>query len=153
MAEALNQDVRLFKAQTKDGSKVTYKVSWQGYADMNVHEDGGPSTFTHPIDDRRCSWNISGYIMRRVAVVVAGQDYWNDSISKVFDSAHGGEGSPFVLLNLHPENCNDCRDRRDSDYNDMKNRVNGSLKAVADADVQDVIAAIKGLPGMVDVNV
>ena len=153
MAEALNQDVRLFKADLQDGSKITYKVAWQGYVDMSVHEDGGPSTWTHPIDDRRCSWNVSGYITRRVAVSIAGQDYWNDQLSTVFNQGHAGEGGAFVVQNLRPENCNDCADRRNSDYGDMKNNVNGSLKSVADSDVQQVITSIKGLPGIVNVNI
>ena len=152
MPEDLNQTTRTFRASVNDGSVVLYKVAWQGFVNINVHEDGGPSTWTDPIDDRRCSWNISGWITRRVAISIAGQDYWNDTVSKIFNQGHAGEGGAFVLQNLRPENCNDCRDRRDSDYNDMRNTVNGALEGVANSDVEDVIAAIRGLPGVISVN-
>lgn len=153
MAEALNQEIRLFRAEMNDGSMAAYKATWQGYADMNWHEDGGPSTWTHPVDDRRCSWTVTGYVIRRVGVEIAGQDYWNDIQNKVFDQHQEGQGNAFVLQNLHPENCGDCANRRDSDYRNMKDYINGTLGQVRDGDIDDVIASIQDLPGVVRVNV
>lgn len=150
--EELNNSTRVFRARLQDGSNITYKAQWQGYAEFDTREDGGPSIWTHPIDDRRCHWSASGRIIRSVAVVVGGQDYWNDSLTTAFSQGSQGEGSEFDLTQLRPENCNDCRDRRESDFANMRNRVNGALAGVVEQDLPIVIEGIRGLPGVVEVN-
>lgn len=152
MAEALNSVTRLFQGQMQDGTVVTYKAIWQGYRDMAWNESGGPSTLTHPVDNRQCHWTVSGWITRRVAVEIAGQEYFNDNIQRVFNQNKVNQGSDFQVLRLRSENCNDCADRRNSDFDDMANNVNGAIQGTADSDLQSVLADIQGLPGMVQVN-
>lgn len=151
--ENLNETVRTFKAEMKDGSRVTYKVSWQGYMDFDVREDGEPSTWTHPFDDRRCSWSITGRIVRSVAIVIAGQNYIDPRLTQVLYKPVNNVGSSFSLANLHPENCNDCADRRNSDLQDMRSSVNGSLEGTADDDIQNVYKELAGQPEVLHVNV
>ena len=100
MADALNNETRLFKVEMGDGSNVTYKVVWQGFRDLAWNESGAPSTFSpfHPVDDRQCHWTVTGWIARRVAVEIAGQDYYNDNIEKVFNQNSTGKGSDFQVL-------------------------------------------------------
>ncbi|HEX9947184.1 MAG TPA: hypothetical protein VGA98_06555 [Allosphingosinicella sp.] len=150
--EELNNSSRVFRARLEDGSQVTYKAMWQGYVDLDTREDGRPSTWDHPFDDRRCHWSANGRIVRSVAVVIAGQEYWNDSLTTAFSQGQQGIGSGLVLTELRPENCNDCRDRRESDFADMRNRVNGALAGIVEADLPEVLEGIRGLPGIVEVN-
>jgi hypothetical protein len=152
MSEELNSDSRIFRAKLSDGTEVTYKAQWTGYVDTSVREDGGPSTWDHPFDDRRCHWTGSGRIVRSVAVVIAGEEYWKDSLTTAFQQTHEGEGSSLLLAGLRGENCNDCRDRRDSDFRDLRARVNGALAGVIQTDLPKVLESIRGLPQVVEVN-
>ncbi|MUZ63214.1 hypothetical protein [Agrobacterium vitis] len=150
--EQLNSTSKPFRARLSDGSVITYKAMWVGYADFETREDGHASTWENPIDNRRCHWSINGRIVRSVAVVVAGKEYWADELTTAFSELKNNKGSKFVLANLHPENCNDCRDRRDSDFNNMRNTINGALQAIVDQDFPVIIESIKGLPEIVDVS-
>jgi len=150
--EDLQTDTRVFRVKFGDQSVVTYRVRWSGHMDAWVREDGSPSTWDHPWDDRRCFWSATGYVKRQVMVVVGGQDYMKPDLTTVFTTSHLGEGGSFVLTNLRPENCNDCQPRRDSDFSNVRNAVNGSLQATIGADLETVKSQIRALNDVVEVT-
>jgi hypothetical protein len=150
--EELNSDLRTFQVKFKDGSEVLHKVTWHGVMDAHVEEGGGPATWTHPIDDRRCSWGASGAILRQVAVVIAGQEYVNQKLTAVYNANSENVGSSFVVTNLRPENCNDSQARRDSDFQNMRNTINGMLQKVIQSDLPLVQNAIKQSGEVVEVK-
>ena len=90
--------------------------------------------------------------MRQVFAVIGGQDYEKRDLITVFKTSHAGEGSSFVLTNLRSENCNDCQARRDSDFQNIRNAVNGSLQATIAADLPTVKAQIAALNDVVEVT-
>lgn len=153
MREDLNSDSRTFNVRFRDGSVILHKVVWHGVMDTWVREDGGPSTFTHPFDDRRCSWGASGAILRQVSVVIAGQEYINNNLTAIFNASSENVGASFVLSSLRPENCNDCQDRRNSDFQNMRNTVNGMVQQVMTGDLPVVQNAIRSSENVIDVTV
>lgn len=152
MSEELNTESRVFRAKLRDGSEITYKAQWVGYLETETREDGHASTWDHPFDDRRCHWSASGRIVRSVAVVVAGREYWDDSLTTAFQQNQQGDGSPFQVAQLRPQNCNDCRDRRNSDFANVRGKVNASLSEVVERDLPAVLEGLRGLPDVLEIN-
>lgn len=150
--EELNRDSRAFQVEFKDHSIVTYNIEYLGGMDYDVREDGGPSTWTHPFDDRRCSWSLSGAIRRKVSVVIGGETFEKTDLYLAYNANSQNVGSSFVLGNLRPENCNDCADRRASDFQNMRNNVNGMLQQVIASDLPLVEAKIRQSGNVVKVT-
>ena len=90
--------------------------------------------------------------MRQVLVVIAGQDYEKKDLVQVFKAAHAGEGGEFKVFELRPENCNDCQARRESDFQNIRDKVNGGLQGIINADLDTVKQALKSLADVVEVE-
>jgi hypothetical protein len=138
-ADAVNQKERTYSIKYRDGSVERFKVKWQALRDMEVHEDGGPSTFTHPIDDRTCHWSINARVERRVYMVNRlGQEFGLDALTRAYNSDFTNQGASFMLVGLRSENCNDARGRRESDWNNAAANLNGRFGAITEGDYQSL---------------
>jgi hypothetical protein len=46
----------------RNGAVENGRLVYHSWAKLFEQETGDPSSFTHPIDDRECRWNISGHM-------------------------------------------------------------------------------------------
>lgn len=152
MSEELNGDFRILKARLKDDSAITFKAQWQGYGDFAWSESGKASTWDHPFDDRTCHWTATGRIVRSIAIVLAGQEYWRDDLTTAFTAASANQGSPFQFGDFQAENCGQCEARRESDFRNMREQINGALAGTMEQDLPYVIASLKALPEVLELD-
>ena len=137
--ETVDTRERTFRVKYQDGTTELYKVRWQAQRSIDVREDGHPAEpfAGRPFDTRTCHWSINAYISRRVFLVARnGKEFENVEKARVFNSDFTNQGSSFVLANLRPENCNDARARRDSDWNDTRRKLLGAVPSVSTSDFE-----------------
>ena len=140
-SEVVQTSERTFRVRYKDGVVELYKVRWVATRDMSSREHGGPAKplegkFT---DDRRCEWSINGGITRTVSLVTRnGKEFINADKTKVFNSDFRNEGTSFDLTTLRPGNCNDTAARRDSDYNDARQKLLEAMGPIVSNDFEAV---------------
>lgn len=152
MSEELNGDFRILNARFKDGSAITFKARRQGYGEFAWSESGKPLTLDHPFDDRRCHWTATGRIVRSIAIVVAGQEYWRNDLTTAFTATSANQGSAFQFGDFQAENCGKCEARRESDFRNMREQINGALAGTVEKDLPNVIASLKALPEVLELD-
>ncbi|MGU3389126.1 hypothetical protein [Sphingomonas sp. M1A8_2b] len=152
MSEELNGNFRILNARLRDKSAITFKAHWQGYGDFSWSESGKGATWDHPFDDRRCHWTATGRIVRSIAIVVVGQEYWRDDLTTAFTAASANQGSAFQFGDFQAENCGMCEARRESDFRNMREQINAALDGTIEKDLPNVIASLKALPEVLELD-
>jgi hypothetical protein len=136
---AVSQRQKPFLVRYADGNTERYVAKYTGIVDVSHWESGGPSTLTHPIDNRQCHWEIRTSIDRDVCLVSrSGEQFCQGSLHHAYGTSFAGQGSDFQLTQLHSENCGDANGRFNSDVNDAKNAVSAAMDGVMANDVARV---------------
>jgi len=137
-AENLRTTERPARATYADGTAENYMAVYTGVVDLAQNESGEASTLTHPIDDRRCSWSLQTYVRRQIFQVnKAGHRSIYEKLTTVFSPpAFHNEGTSLNVWTLHPGNCNDTRERRDSDINNAKSALINGFQTIVNSDVE-----------------
>ena len=140
-AEEVISKESFFLIKFSDGAVEHYLVRWSGHARTDMREDGHPAVpakgwFT---DTRQCHWTVNGSITREVWLMSrSGRRFRADDFQKIYEKGKHNKGSDFVVIKLRSENCGDARTRRESDHNDMKNRVRADFPGTVVADLEQV---------------
>lgn len=150
---AISERQKPFLVKYKGGVSERYVAKYVGEVDVSKWESGGPSTLTHPIDNRQCHWQINTAIQRDVCLVnVSGQQFCKGDMHRVYGTSFAGKGSDFVLTQLHSENCGDAQGRFNSDVNDAKNAVANAMDSVMANDLDRVKADLTAATHAVSVE-
>lgn len=131
----------------QDGFKEFFRATWEAKLDVHVREDGHPAIPLEGklVDNRRCSWAIQSAIERQFGLLSrSGEFYPNPKLSKAYFQDFRNNGNALVILNgFRPENCEDCKDRRNSDISNAERDLVSAFPELVDADLELLKAELR----------
>lgn len=154
IAETLRSSEATYRVKYKNGVVERYLVRYTAELDTSWREDGHPAVPSRGWfrDTRQCHWSTSGRIERNVCLVSnAGHTFCQSNLQRVFTASTAGQGSPFVLTQLAPENCGDTAARRESDFTNARNTVIAAMPGVMASDREAVRTDFRNLGEVVEV--
>lgn len=142
--DVVSQSSTKIRVEYDDGTTEDLVVRYQGIVDHDQWQTGRHSSWTHPIDTRRCHWNTVAYIRRNVCTVsrALGGEQCEGELSTSFFRSAGGSGSSFILSDLQGENCGKASGKIRNTINTVTRFLTERFNAEVEADIQIVIARI-----------
>lgn len=153
---ALATAQRGFVVQYASGEGERYSAQWTAVLRWRRTEDGGPAVPLQGkfIDDRRCRWEISGAITRRLYLVNRRGDLFeNKDGAVVFGESFKGQGASFVLATLRPETCVEANSRYEGDMREATARLKARFPDVVARDVPEVVKLMEAWPSVKRVSI
>lgn len=145
--EVIGVETRTLQVKYQSGAAEKYVVKWTGIVSGEWREDGHPAIPLKGwfVDTRQCFWTINFFVTRQVFLANQnGELFEKKDLATPLSARLENKGSDLKIINgFRPENCNDARDRRESDINNARVHVRQSLPAVAKNDLSAVFASLK----------
>jgi hypothetical protein len=144
-----------FMISYKDGTKESIIIKYVGEAALNVSQSGSSSSFSHPIDNRRCNWSTEATVTRQLCVVSKSLgEQCQGNLTKVFYITGSGKGDSFNPLkaDFQGENCNAACGKFVGDYNAAKSAVTASLNGIYEQDFKPFLEQIKQRPDISNIG-